>query len=472
MQALTSVLSTIRDAVWGVPTMILLLGTGLLFTIKLKGMTFFRLPRAIKMIFEKEEGAGGDVSPFGSLCTSLAATIGTGSIVGVATALRIGGPGAMFWMWISALLGMATKYAESVLAVKYRTRDENEQYAGGPMYYIQSGMGKKWIPLAKMFAIFGLITALLGCGTFPQVNAITESMDSLFHIPVWVTGLVVTVASGAVILGGIKSISKVAEFVVPIMAALYIGGAVAALALNYTHIPAVFSDIFTAAFHPTSVAGGVAGTIVVSVMTSLRTGVARGIYTNEAGLGSSPIVSASAMTNSCVRQGLISMTGVFFTTIIVCTMTGLVILSSGLLETSTADGGVLASRAFSIGLPGNVGEYIVTIGIVFFSFTTIIGWCYYGERCAVYLTGSTKIITAYKALYILMLIIAPFLALEAIWTLADITNALMAFPNLIALLALRKIVVLETERFWLSEKAKAAKKRSQRQHRGRLPHRE
>ena len=465
MQALNQVLGVIRDAVWGVPTMVLLLGTGLLLTVKLKGMTFFKLPRAIKMIFEKEEGAGGDVSPFGSLCTSLAATIGTGSIVGVATALRIGGPGAMFWMWVSALLGMATKYAESVLAVKYRTRDENGGYAGGPMYYIQNGMGKKWIPLAKAFAVFGLITALLGCGTFPQVNSITESMNSLFHVPAWITGVVVTVVSGAVILGGIKSISKVAEFVVPIMAALYIGGAIAVLGMNIAGIPAVFREIFAAAFHPTSVAGGVAGTVVVSVMTSLRTGVARGIYTNEAGLGSSPIVSASAMTKSCVRQGLISMTGVFFTTIVVCTMTGLVVISSGLLQTSAADGGVLVSQAFSMGLPGNVGEYIVAIGIVFFSFTTIIGWCYYGERCAVYLTGGTKIITPYKVVYILMLVVAPFLALEAVWTLADITNALMAFPNLIALLALRKDVTLETERFWLGEKKKKAKKHSKKDRR-------
>ena len=458
MQALNQVLGSIRDAVWGVPTMVLLLGTGLLLTVKLKGMTFFRLPRAMKMIFEKEEGAGGDVTPFGSLCTSLAATIGTGSIVGVATALRIGGAGAMFWMWVSALLGMATKYAESVLAVKYRTRDENGQYAGGPMYYIQNGMGKKWSPLAKAFAVFGLITALLGCGTFPQVNSITESMNGLFSIPPWITGLVITAVSGAVILGGIRSISKVAEFVVPIMAALYIGGAIAVLGMNLRGIPAVFSEIFTAAFRPSSVAGGVAGTVVVSVMTSLRTGVARGIYTNEAGLGSSPIVSASAMTNSCVRQGLISMTGVFFTTIVVCTMTGLVILSSGLLQTSALDGSVLVSQAFDRGLPGGVGEYIVAIGIVFFSFTTIIGWCYYGERCAVYLTGSTKIITGYKIVYILMLVVAPFLALEAVWTLADITNALMAFPNLIALLALRKDVVLETERFWMAQKKAIVKK--------------
>lgn len=456
MEALTEILNNIRDAVWGVPTMILLLGTGLLFTIGLKGITFTRFPRAVKMIFEKEEGAGGDVTPFASLCTALAATIGTGSIVGVATALRVGGPGALFWMWVSALLGMATKYAESVLAVKYRTRDEKGQYSGGPMYYIQNGMGMKWKPLAKAFAIFGLITALLGCGTFPQVNSITESVHNLFQIPTWLTGLVIAVLSGAVILGGLKSISKVAEFLVPIMAVLYIVSAIAVLFLNFRQIPQVFSDIFYSAFNPASVAGGVGGTILISVMTSMRTGIARGIYTNEAGLGSSPIVSASAMTNSCVRQGLISMTGVFFTTIVICTMTGFVILSSGLLQTSTVDGGVLTGQAFSLGLPGNFGEYIVTISIIFFSFTTIIGWCYYGERCAVYLTGSTKIIAAYKVVYVLMLALAPFLALGAIWTLADITNALMAFPNLISLLALRKDVLAETKKYLAEEKKNAA----------------
>jgi len=443
--------------VWGVPTMILLLGTGLLFTISLKGITFTRFPRAVKTIFEKEEGAGGDVTPFASLCTALAATIGTGSIVGVATALRVGGPGALFWMWVSALLGMATKYAESVLAVKYRTRDENGQYSGGPMYYIQNGMGQKWKPLAKAFAIFGLITALLGCGTFPQVNSITESVHNLFQIPTWVSGLVIAVLSGAVILGGIKSISKVAEFLVPIMAVLYIVSAITVLFLNIRQVPQVFSDIFYSAFNPASVAGGVGSTILISVMTSMRTGIARGIYTNEAGLGSSPIVSASAMTNSCVRQGLISMTSVFFTTIVICTMTGFVILSSGLLQTSTVDGGVLTGQAFSIGLPGNIGEYIVTISIIFFSFTTIIGWCYYGERCAVYLTGGTKIIAAYKVVYVLMLALAPFLTLSAIWTLADITNALMAFPNLISLLALRKDVLTETKKYLAEEKKNASK---------------
>ena len=457
MEQLTNILATIRDAVWGVPTMILLLGTGLLLTIRLKGMTFYRFPRALKMIFEKEENAGGDVSAFGSLCTSLAATIGTGSIVGVATALRIGGPGALFWMWVSALLGMATKYAECLLAVKYRTRDENGNYAGGPMYYIEKGMGKKWIPLAKAFAVFGLITALLGCGTFPQVNSITESVHSLFHIPTWVSGLVIAILAGAVILGGIKSISKVAECIVPLMAVLYIGGALVVLVAHAASLPGVFAQIFHAAFNPTSVAGGVTGTVLVSVLTSMRTGIARGIYTNEAGLGSSPIVSASAKTNSCVRQGLISMTGVFITTIVVCTMTGLVVLSSGLLDTSALDGSVLASQAFRISLPGSIGEYIVTIGIIFFSFTTIIGWCYYGERCAVYLTGGTKIIAPYKVLYILMLVIAPFLALDAIWTLADITNALMVYPNLISLLFLQKDVIHETKLFWQNEKANKQK---------------
>lgn len=453
METINEMLIAIRDAVWGVPTMILLLGTGLYYTIRLKGLQLVRFPKACKMIFEKEEGAGGDVSPFGSLCTSLAATIGTGSIVGVATALRIGGAGALFWMWVSALLGMTTKYAESLLAVKYRVRDENGNYCGGPMYYIQNGLGKKWKFLAVMFAVFGLITALLGCGTFPQMNAITEATNGLWGVPAWITGLIVTVLSGFVIIGGIKSISKVAEWIVPIMAILYVGGSLWVLLAQLGDIPFVFAQIISAAFRPSAVAGGVSGAVMVSVITAMRTGIARGIYTNEAGLGSSPIVSASAQTNSCVRQGLISMTGVFFTTIVVCTMTGFVILSSGLLTESTLDGSVLAGQAFRVGLPGNIGEYIVAIGIAFFSFTTIIGWCFYGERCLVYLMRSTKGVVVYKMIYLMMLAVAPFLALESIWTLADITNALMAFPNLIALLGLRKEVLSETKAYFYGKSA-------------------
>lgn len=447
MDKLNDILQMIRDAVWGVPTLILLLGTGLYFTVRLRGLQFRKFPLACKMIFEKEDG-GGDVSPFGSLCTSLAATIGTGSIVGVATALRMGGPGALFWMWVSALLGMATKYAESLLAVKYRTTDEKGEFCGGPMYYIQNGMGRKWIPLARIFAVFGLITALLGSGTFPQVNSITETVNSLFGIPVWLIGLIVAVITGFVIIGGIKSISKVAEFVVPAMALLYIGSALFILVMRAGAIPDVLSSIFKAAFRPTAIAGGVSGTVVVSVVTAMSTGIARGIYTNEAGLGSSPIVSAAAKTSSCVRQGLISMTGVFFTTIAVCSMTGFVILSSGLIEGTSFDGSVLASKAFGAGLPGNAGQYIVTIGIAFFSFTTIIGWCFYGERCIVYLMNSTRGVTVYKIIYLIMIAAAPFLELKPIWTLADITNALMAFPNLIALLFLRKDVISETKNFF------------------------
>ena len=269
-------------------------------------------------------------------------------------------------------------------AVKYRTIDENGEIAGGPMYYIQNGMGKRWTWLAKIFAVFGVMTALMGCGTFPQVNAISESAHSAFGFPIWLVGIIVTVAVAAVVLGGIKSISKAAEFIVPIMAIFYIFGSVAIMIINADAIPGVFQSIFDAAFHPKAMLGGASGTIIISVMTALQTGVARGVYTNEAGLGSSPIVVAAAKTNSCVRQGLLSMTSVFFTTLVICTMTGIVVISSGLLDTTTLDGSLLSNAAYNQGLPGNIGMYIVSIGLVFFSFTTIIGWCYYGERCLSY----------------------------------------------------------------------------------------
>lgn len=456
MDGIMDILSTIQSIVWGPPTLILLIGTGLYFTIRLGFLQIVHLPRAIRYIFEKEEGVEGDtgdVSAFGSLCTTLAATIGTGSIVGVATALRAGGPGALFWMWVSAFVGMTTKYAEGVLAVKYRTIDENGQIAGGPMYYIQNGLGIKWSWLAKLFAVFGIITALLGCGTFPQVNAITESTSSAFNLPVSLVGIVITIAVAAVVLGGINSISKVAEFIVPIMAIFYVGGSLIILALNASAIPEVFSSIFESAFNPHAMLGGASGTIIISVMTALRTGVARGVYTNEAGLGSSPIVVAAAKTNSCVRQGLISMTSVFFTTIIICTMTGIVVLSSGLLDSSTLDGSLLSNAAYNNGLPGNIGMYIVSIGLVFFSFTTIIGWCYYGERCLSYLVNSVHFSLIFKIVYIACIAVAPYLSLKPIWLLADITNALMAFPNLIGLLALSPVVIAETKEFFDKEKS-------------------
>ena len=449
MEGIMGILSSIQAFVWGPPTLVLLIGTGLYYTVKLKGLQITKFGRAMKSIFEKEEGVAGagDVSAFATLCTTLAADIGTGSIVGVATALRVGGPGAMFWMWVSAIFGMCTKYAESLLAVKYRSVDENGQMAGGPMFYIQNGMGKKWSWLAKLFAFFGMFTALLGCGTFPQVNAITESVNASFGMPVIVTGLLVTVMVTFVILGGINSISKVAETVVPFMALFFLGGSLIILFINAEALPGAFARIFHDAFAFESMLGGAAGTTVISLMTCIRTGVARGVYTNEAGLGSSAIVAAAAKTNSCVRQGLISMTSVFFTTIVTCSMSGLVIISSGLLDSTNLSGSPLATTAYNA-LPADMGMYMLTIAIMFFSFTTILGWSYYGERCLVYLTGTTKYNKVFKVVYIAAIALAPFLTLEPIWLLADITNALMIMPNLVALLALRKVVVKETNDYF------------------------
>ncbi|MBO8434950.1 MAG: sodium:alanine symporter family protein [Tyzzerella sp.] len=455
MDTVIHILEKIQSIVWGPPTLVLLIGTGLYFTFRLGFLQIVHLPRAIRYIFEKEEGLDnddGDVSAFASLCTTLAATIGTGSIVGVATALRAGGPGALFWMWVSAFVGMTTKYAEGLLAVKYRTIDENGQVAGGPMYYIQNGLGKNWVWLAKIFALFGVITALLGCGTFPQVNAITESTSLAFNIPIWIIGILVTIAVACVILGGINSISKVAEFIVPLMALFYVIGSLIIIFAHIGTLPSVFKKIFESAFNPYAMFGGLSGTVIISVMSALRTGVARGIYTNEAGLGSSPIVVAAAKTNSCVRQGLISMTSVFFTTIIICTMTGIVIMSSGLLDTTTLDGSFLSNAAYNSVLPYNIGMYIVSIGLIFFSFTTIIGWCYYGERCLSYLVNSVNFSFVFKIAYIVCIAVAPYLSLKPIWLLADITNALMAFPNLIGLLVLSPVVISETKKFFKEEK--------------------
>ena len=444
MNGLLTILQKVQEIVWGPPTMLLLLATGYYFTLKLKGIQVTRLGLAIRYIFEKEEGEG-DVSAFASLCTALAATIGTGSIVGVATALRAGGPGALFWMWVSAFVGMATKYAEGVLAVKYRSTDEKGQICGGPMYYIQNGMGDRWKWLAKLFAFFGIMTAMLGCGTFPQVNAITESTSEAFGLPVWLIGIVVAVAVACVVLGGIQSISNTAQFVVPFMAMLYIAGSLVILLLNFSALPEAFHLIITSAFTPQGVGGGAAGTAFISVMTSMRTGIARGVYTNEAGLGSSPIVVAAAKTKSCVRQGLVSMTSVFFTTIIICTMTGLVVITSGLLESTDLDGGRLSNAAYNLSLPHNMGMYMVSVGLIFFAFTTIISWCYYGERCLVYLSKGVKWILPYKICYIACVALAPYLELQPIWLMADITNACMAFPNLIGLLGLSGVVISETK---------------------------
>lgn len=442
MEGITNALKIINTFVWGPPLLILLVGTGLYLTIRLKLIQVFKLPRAIRYIFQKESGEG-DISSFASLCTALAATIGTGNIVGVATALKAGGPGALFWMWVAAFFGMATKYAEGLLAVKYRVVDENGQIAGGPMYYIQNGLGYK--TLAKLFAFFGILVAYLGIGTFAQVNSITDATSQTFHLPVVPIGIVLTILVAFVTLGGIKSISRVAEVAVPFMAIFYIVGALIVIFSNVSLLPETIGIIVKSAFTPYAMVGGATGTIMISVMTAMRSGVARGVFSNESGLGSAPIVAAAAKTKSCVRQGLISMTGTFFDTIIVCSMTGIVIVMSGFLN-GNLEGAALTNAAFNYGLP-NIGMYIVTIGLIFFAFTTIIGWNYYGERCLVYLAG-IKWITPYRIIFIILIGIGPFLKLEMIWVLADIVNALMAIPNLIGLLGLSGVIIAETRIFF------------------------
>lgn len=446
LNKIQSILNAINSIIWGPPLLILLVGTGIYLTWRLKLLQVFRLPLAFKYIFCKEdddnENAKGDVSSYGALCTALSATIGTGNIVGVATAITAGGPGALFWMWFAAFFGMATKYAEGLLAIKYREVDENGQMAGGPMYYIKNGLGLNW--LAKLFAIFGVGVALLGIGTFGQVKSIADAAQIGFNIPVWVTTVVITVIVALITLGGIKRIASVSEMVVPFMATLYIIGALLVLFLNYDKIPAALLLIIESAFNPKAALGGATG---ITVSIAMQRGIGRGIFSNESGLGSAPIAAAAAKTNSPVRQGLISMTGTFLDTIIVCTMTGIVIVLTGSYG-SGLEGAALTTAAFESGLPiAVIGKYIVNIGLMFFAFTTIIGWNYYGERCIQYLLG-IKGIKPYKILFISLVGVGPFLPLEMIFIIADIVNGLMAFPNLVGLIGLRKVVVEETEKYF------------------------
>ncbi|MBS4804753.1 MAG: sodium:alanine symporter family protein [Clostridium sp.] len=453
LKQIETFLNLVDTIIWGPPLLILLVGTGIYLTWKLKLLQIFRLPLAIKYIFSKEEdndeSAKGDVSSFGALCTALSATIGTGNIVGVATAIKAGGPGALFWMWIAAFFGMATKYAEGVLAIKYREVDENGQMSGGPMYYIKNGLGLNW--LANIFAIFGVGVALLGIGTFGQVKSIADAASIGFNIPIIVTAVVVTVLVALVTLGGIKRISKVSEAVVPFMAGLYIVGVLLVLFFNFNKIPAAISLIIESAFNPQAALGGAVG---ITITIAMQRGIGRGVFSNEAGLGSAPIAAAAAKTNSPVRQGLISMTGTFIDTIVICTMTGLVIVITGTFSGSL-EGAALTTAAFELGLPIAVlGKYIVNIGLMFFAFTTILGWNYYGERCIEYLFG-VKGIKPYKLIFIALVAVGPFLPLEMIFIIADIVNGLMAFPNLIGLIGLRKIVISETEEYFKELKEKS-----------------
>ena len=437
-----SIFSAIDSFIWGAPLLILLSGTGLYLTLRLGFIQIRYLPRALGYLFKKDKGGKGDVSSFAALCTALAATIGTGNIVGVATAVQAGGPGAIFWMWLVALLGMATKYAECLLAVKYRVRDKNGFMAGGPMYYIERGLGIKW--LAKLFALFGVMVAFFGIGTFPQVNAITHAMQDTFNIPVLVTAIIVTLLVGLIILGGVKRIATASSVIVPFMAILYVTTSLVIILLNMEKVPDAISLIIYSAFDPQAALGGAVG---FTVMKAIQSGVARGIFSNESGLGSAPIAAAAAQTREPVRQGLISMTGTFLDTIIVCTMTGIVLVLTGAWKNPELAGATVTNYAFAQGLGTSIGATIVTVGLLFFAFTTILGWCYYGERCFVYLVG-IRGVKLYRLAYIVLVGVGSFLHLNLIWIIADIVNGLMAFPNLIALIGLRKVVIEETKDYF------------------------
>ena len=439
MEVLEQVLNRIDDIVWGPILLVLLVGTGIMLTIRLKGLQFTKLPTAIKLIFHGENKASGDISSFSALCTALSATIGTGNIVGVATAIGAGGPGALFWMWIAALFGMATKYAECLLARKYRTIDANGQVSGGPMYYIENGLGKKFKPLAILFAIFGILVALLGIGTFTQVNSIAGSVQNVLNVDPKITSVIVGLLVAAVVFGGIKSISKVAEKVVPFMAIIYIVLTLIIIIANIGNLGNALAQIFKGAFTGSAAVGGFAG---ATIAQAIQKGIARGVFSNESGLGSAPIAAAASKAEFPAEQGLVSMTGTFIDTIVICTLTGLSIIITGTWSMEGLQGAAVTQQSFQMVL-GGVGPYLIMICLSLFAFTTIIGWCYYGERCLEYLAG-VKYIKYYRALYVILVCITGFLQIEMIWTIADIVNGLMAFPNLIALIGLSGVVVKET----------------------------
>ena len=455
------IITAIDNAVWGLPLICLIMATGIFLTARLGLVQIRHLGKAFKFMFKDEEDGSGEVTSFGALCTALSATIGTGNITGVATAIALGGPGALFWMVIAAFFGMATKYAEGLLAIKYRTIDEDGHVLGGPFYYIENGMGKKWTWLAKIFAFFGAGVGLFGIGTFTQVNSIASAVKNFFDPDMahtislfggnysWATvvaGVILTVCVGLVVLGGIQRIAKVSEVIVPFMAVLYVGLAVIIIITNITAVPAALASIVKSAFTGSALAGGAVG----SVFVAMQKGVARGIFSNESGLGSAPIAAAAARTKEPVRQGLVSMTGTFIDTIVICTMTGLSIVIAGSWLNPELEGVAITMDAFQKGLPfpSFVATFSLMLCLVFFAFTTILGWNYYGERCVEYLFNRNKgVVMGYRILYILAVFIGPYMTVKAVWNIADIFNALMAFPNLIALLALNGVIVKETRDF-------------------------
>lgn len=466
-EAINDFLVKADDIVWGTPLMVLIFAGGILLTVRMGVLQIRKLPLALKWMVKNEEDGEGEVTSFGALCTALSATIGTGNIVGVATAIAAGGPGALFWMVVTAFFGMATKYAEGLLAVKYRVVDEDNHALGGPFYYIERGMGQKWKWLAKIFAFFGICVGLFGIGTFSQVNGISSAVKGFFDpdnawtvtIPgigtyswtVVIASLILSICVALVLIGGIKRISSVSQVVVPFMAILYVVLCAILLICNIKEIPAAFVIIVKGAFHPKAVTGGVVGSVIVA----MQKGVARGIFSNESGLGSAPIAAAAAKTKEPVRQGLVSMTGTFIDTIIICTMTGLSIVLTGAWQQEGLEGVQVTTYAFQQGLPlpGQVVAFMLMLCLIFFAFTTILGWDYYSERCLEYLAGKNhKSILVYRWLYILAVFIGPYMTVKAVWTIADIFNGLMAIPNMIAIFALSGVVVKETKDFFRRHK--------------------
>ncbi len=463
MEKINELIKTVDDYVWGIPLIVLILFCGILLSSRLGFLQVRRLGKALRYMLKDEEDGHGEVSSFAALCTALSATVGTGNIVGVATALAAGGAGALFWMEVAAFFGMATKYAEGLLAVKYRITDANKNILGGPFYYIENGLGKKFKFLGKMFAFFGLFAGLMGIGTITQINGITSAANNFFdpeslntiHIfgydftyTTVIAGALITLLVALITIGGIERISSVAQIIVPVVIIMYVGSCLMIIVIHITEIPSAVLEIVKNAFGLRPMAGGAAGMSII--FTSMRNGVARGIFSNEAGLGSAPIAAAAAKTNEPVRQGLVTMTGTFIDTIIVCTMSGLAIVMAGSHEKGL-EGVAITTDAFRYGLPfpEKVSSFILMVCLAIFAFTTILGWNYYSERCLSYLTGSNKKITViYRWVYIAAVFIGPYLAVEAVWNMADIFNGLMAIPNVTALILLSGVVKSETKDYF------------------------
>lgn len=442
MEFLSTAIERVNALVWGPPMLVAILGTGFFLMLGLRLVPLLRIGAGFRLLWAGRRRDGeGDISSFQALMTALSATVGTGNIAGVATAIFLGGPGAVFWMWCTALVGMATKYAESVCAIRYRERDAHGNYVGGPMYYIRNGLGPRWHWLAILFAVFGACAGF-GIGNTVQANSVAQVMDVDFGVPRYVTGLVLAALTLLVLIGGIRRIGQVAAQLVPLMAALYVGAGLLVLIIHMDAVPAALGLIFTHAFTPTAAQGGFAG---AAVWAAIQFGVARGIFSNEAGLGSAPIAHAAATSRGPVQQGLIGMLGTFIDTIIVCTITGLVIVTTG-AWTSGETGGALSSLAFASALPG-VGSALVAISLALFAYSTLLGWSYYGERCVAFLFG-TRSITPFRIAWVLAIPIGATVDLETIWLFADTLNALMALPNLIALLLLSPVVFRLTREYF------------------------